>query len=120
VENSGGQGRRAPQKAAVGEDDHGGGGGGHDDNGGRSGTKKWPSAGGGGSLFLYIDPPLVLGLVTNRDKRGCRGSLPPDSKFVSIVCRARMVSTGDNRFYTGLGLRGVIPCLQCRAVVFSC
>jgi hypothetical protein len=50
----------------------------------------------------------------------CRGSLPPDSKFVSIVCRARMVSTGDNGIYSGLGLRGVIPYVQYRAVVFLC
>jgi hypothetical protein len=37
--------------------------------------KKWPSAGGGGSLLLYIDTPLVLGRVVNRDKRGafCHG-----------------------------------------------
>jgi hypothetical protein len=47
-----------------------------------------------------------------------RGSLPPDSKFVSIMCRARMVSTRDNRIYTGSGLRGVIPYVQCRAIVF--
>jgi hypothetical protein len=62
-------GRVAPQKVAVGEDDSGGGGGGHDDDdGGRSGTKKWPSAG-GGSLLLYIDTPLILGGITNSDKR---------------------------------------------------
>jgi hypothetical protein len=66
----------APWKAAVGEDDGGGGGGGHDDDdGGGSWTKKWLSVGGGGSLLLYIDTPLVLGRVTNRDKRGafCHG-----------------------------------------------
>jgi hypothetical protein len=67
----------APKAAAVGEDDGGSGGGGHDDDdGGRSGTKKWLSAGEGGSLLLYIDTPLVLGRVTNHDKRGsfCHGS----------------------------------------------
>jgi hypothetical protein len=39
------------------------------------GQKKWLGAGGGGSLLLYIDKPLVLGRVTNRDKRGafCHG-----------------------------------------------
>jgi hypothetical protein len=40
------------------------------------------------------------------------------SKFISIVCRAWMVSTGDNGIYTGSSLRGVIPCVQCGAVVF--
>jgi hypothetical protein len=40
-------------------------------------------------------------------------------KFLSIVCRARMVSTRDNKIYIGSGLRGVIPYVQCRAVVFS-
>jgi hypothetical protein len=71
AENPRGSGRRAPRKAAIGEDDGGGGGGGHDDDdGGGSGTKKWSSARGGGSLLLYIDTPLVLGRVMNRDKRG--------------------------------------------------
>jgi hypothetical protein len=32
-----------------------------------------------------------------------------DNKFLSIACRARMVSTRDNGVYTGSGLRGVIP-----------
>jgi hypothetical protein len=40
------------------------------------------------------------------------------SKFVSIVRQAQMVSTGDNGIYTGSGLRGVIPYVQCRAAVF--
>jgi hypothetical protein len=40
------------------------------------------------------------------------------SKFVSIVRRARMVSAGDNRIYTSSGLRGVMPYVQCSAVVF--
>jgi hypothetical protein len=31
------------------------------------------------------------------------------SKFLSIVRRARMVSSGDNGVYTGSGRRGVIP-----------
>jgi hypothetical protein len=51
---------------------------------------------------------------------GCRGSLPLDSKFVSIVCPAQMVSTGDNEIYTGSGLRGVTLYVQCRVVVFPC
>jgi hypothetical protein len=36
------------------------------------------------------------------------------SKFLWIMCRAHMVSTRDNGFYTGSGLRGVIPYVQCR------
>jgi hypothetical protein len=40
------------------------------------------------------------------------------SKFLSIVCPARMVSAGDNGIYTGSGLRGVIPYIQCVAAVF--
>jgi hypothetical protein len=40
------------------------------------------------------------------------------SKFVLIVRRARMVSAGDNGIYTGSGLRGVIPYVQCSATVF--
>jgi hypothetical protein len=30
----------------------------------------------------------------------------------------QMVSTRDNKIYTGSGLRGVIPYVQCRVVVF--
>jgi hypothetical protein len=41
-----------------------------------------------------------------------------DSKFLSIVRRARMVSAVDNGLYTGSGLREVIPYVQCVAVVF--
>jgi hypothetical protein len=40
------------------------------------------------------------------------------NKFLSIACRARMVSAGDNGVYTSLGLRGVIPYVQCVATVF--
>jgi hypothetical protein len=40
------------------------------------------------------------------------------SKFLLIVRRAQMVSAGDNRVYTGSGLRGVIPYVQCVAAVF--
>jgi hypothetical protein len=40
------------------------------------------------------------------------------SKFMSIVRRARMVSSGDNGVYTGSGLRGVIPYVQCVVAVF--
>jgi hypothetical protein len=39
------------------------------------------------------------------------------NKFLSIVRRARMVSAGDNGVYIGSGLRGVIPYVQCAAVV---
>jgi hypothetical protein len=34
------------------------------------------------------------------------------------VRQARMVSAGDNGIYTGSGLRGVIPYVQCVAAVF--
>jgi hypothetical protein len=40
------------------------------------------------------------------------------SKFLSIVCWARMVSAGDNEIYTSSGLRRVIPYVQCVVVVF--
>jgi hypothetical protein len=40
------------------------------------------------------------------------------NEFLSIVCRAQMVSAGDNRVYTGSGLREVIPYVQCVAAVF--
>jgi hypothetical protein len=40
------------------------------------------------------------------------------SKYLSIVRRARMLSTGDDKFYTSSGLRGVIPYVQCVATVF--
>jgi hypothetical protein len=40
------------------------------------------------------------------------------SKFISIVRQARMVSVGDNKSYTGSGLQGVIPYVQCGAAVF--
>jgi hypothetical protein len=36
------------------------------------------------------------------------------------MCQARMISAGDNEIYTGSGLQGVIPYVQCRAVVFPC
>jgi hypothetical protein len=48
----------------------------------------------------------------------CRGSLPPAMNFLSIACRARMVSAGDNGVYIGSGFRGVIPYVQCVAIVF--
>jgi hypothetical protein len=41
-----------------------------------------------------------------------------DSKFLLIVRQARSVSSGDNGVYTGSGLRGVIPYVQCVAAVF--
>jgi hypothetical protein len=37
---------------------------------------------------------------------------------MSIVRQARMVSSGDDGVYTGSGLRGVIPYVQCVAIVF--
>jgi hypothetical protein len=40
------------------------------------------------------------------------------SKFLSIVRWARMVSARDNGVYTGPGLRGVIPYVQCGVVMF--
>jgi hypothetical protein len=40
------------------------------------------------------------------------------SKFMLIVRQARMVSSGDNEVYTGSGLRGVIPYVQCVVAVF--
>jgi hypothetical protein len=40
------------------------------------------------------------------------------SKFLSIMHWARMVSSGNNGVYTGSGLRGVIPYVQCVAAVF--
>jgi hypothetical protein len=49
---------------------------------------------------------------------GMSGFSTAGSKFISIVRRARMVSAGDNGIYTGLGLRGVIPYVQCGAAVF--
>jgi hypothetical protein len=55
-----------------------------------------------------------------RNGGGSVGVLFRRSKFLSIVCRARMDSTRDNEIYTGSGLRGVIPYVQCRAVVFPC
>jgi hypothetical protein len=49
---------------------------------------------------------------------GVSGFTTAGSKFLSIVRRARMVSSGDNEVYTGSGLRGVIPYVQCVAAVF--
>jgi hypothetical protein len=39
----------------------------------------------------------------------CRGSLLPVVNFLSIAFQAWMVSTCDNRVYSGSGLGGVIP-----------
>jgi hypothetical protein len=50
--------------------------------------------------------------------RQLSGFSTADSKFLSIVHRPRMVSAGDNGVYTGSGLRGVIPYVQCVATVF--
>jgi hypothetical protein len=46
------------------------------------------------------------------------GFAAADSKFLSIVRRVRMVSSGDDMVYTGSGLRGVIPYVQCVTAVF--
>jgi hypothetical protein len=40
------------------------------------------------------------------------------SKSMSVVCRTQLVSSGDNEIYTGSGLSGVIPYVQCVAAVF--
>jgi hypothetical protein len=40
------------------------------------------------------------------------------NKFLSIVRRARMVSSGDDGVYTGSGLQRVIPYVQCVVAVF--
>jgi hypothetical protein len=50
--------------------------------------------------------------------RQLSGFATAGSKFLSIMRRARMVSLGDNGVSTGSGLRGVIPYVQCMAVVF--
>jgi hypothetical protein len=50
--------------------------------------------------------------------RQLSGFSTADSKFLSIVRRARMVSTGDNEIYTSSGLRRVIHYVQCVAAVF--
>jgi hypothetical protein len=55
---------------------------------------------------------------TGEGGRGPSGFFTTGSKFLSIVRRSRMVSVGDNEIYTGSGLRGVIPYVQCVAVVF--
>jgi hypothetical protein len=46
------------------------------------------------------------------------GFATADSKFLSIVRRARMVSSGDNVVYTGSGLQEVIAYVQCVVAVF--
>jgi hypothetical protein len=50
--------------------------------------------------------------------RQLSGFSTADNKFLSIVRRAQMVSAGDNEIYTGSGLQGVIPYIQCATVVF--
>jgi hypothetical protein len=42
------------------------------------------------------------------------GSLPPGSKFVSIVCQARMVSTGDNKIILPSRSNTLHPVSSCR------
>jgi hypothetical protein len=50
--------------------------------------------------------------------RQLSGFFTAGSKFISIVRRAQMVSTGDNEIYTSSSLQGVIPYVQCGATVF--
>jgi hypothetical protein len=59
---------------------------------------------------LQANPLLLLHLLSGFSTAG--------SKFISIVGRARMVSAEDHGIYTGSGLRGVIPYVQCGVVVF--
>jgi hypothetical protein len=51
-------------------------------------------------------------------ERQLSGFSTAGSKSMSVVRRARMVSLGDNGICTGLGLRGVIPYIQCVAAMF--
>jgi hypothetical protein len=84
-------------------------------SGGKQGQGSWQRLDDLGRVEEHTH--VVTGCATVEER--CRGSLPSDSKFVSIVCRAWMVSSGDNEIYTGSSLRGVTPYIQCRAVVFS-
>jgi hypothetical protein len=56
--------------------------------------------------------------IDGNNKHLLSGFSTVDSKFLSIMCQARMVSAGDDGVYTGSGLRGVIPYVQCVAAVF--
>jgi hypothetical protein len=47
---------------------------------------------------------LVHQVEVHRVSRLISGLSTADSKFLSIVRRARMVSAGDNKIYTGSGL----------------
>jgi hypothetical protein len=86
----------------------------------------WPTLGVGSvSFFLHPKtfnlkfveaPPFAKGrepfageAIHKLERRGVSGFSTAGSKFLSIVCRARMVSAGDNRVYTSSGLQGVIP-----------
>jgi hypothetical protein len=53
-----------------------------------------------------------------RNSPALSGFATAGSKFLLIVRRARMVSSRDNGVYTSSDLRGVIPYVQCVAVVF--
>jgi hypothetical protein len=62
-----------------------------------------------------VHPCVGPGRVLDRELLGepspgrcVSGFSTAGSKFLSIVHRARMVSTEDDMFYTGLGLRGVM------------
>jgi hypothetical protein len=43
-------------------------------------------------MLIYVDD-IIVKSYSLEDVGSCWGSLPPDSKFVSIMCQARMVST---------------------------
>jgi hypothetical protein len=63
-----------------------------------------------GKQILSARPPTCHAKLSGFSTAG--------SKLMSIVRRARMVSSGNNGVYTGSGLREVIPYVQCVATVF--
>jgi hypothetical protein len=65
--------------------------------------------------FFY--PKFVLQFFIVGCEKVVSGFSTAGTKFMSIVRRSRMVSSGDNEIYTGSGLRGVIPYVQCVVVV---
>jgi hypothetical protein len=74
--------------------------------------------------MISQDHSIVIFLISMQQVLSCvviqgvSGFSTAGSKFLSIACRARMVSAGDNGVYTGSGLRGVIPYVQRAAAVF--
>jgi hypothetical protein len=62
--------------------------------------------------------PMIARSLDSRSSQLLSGFSTAGSKFLSIVCRARMVSAGDDQVHTSLCLRGVIPYVQCVATVF--